>query len=124
MIERTADKPEDESIHIAPNELIEKTKRDIIQYLISKQEKILREKEVELEKLVSEWGLIDKKRRIAKKALKKAKELKLASDKIALIKLDARQTKEQRKTCKSLLKQGQADVKNIKALIKLLDNII
>lgn len=109
---------------IAPNELIEKTKRDIILSIITKQEKILKVKEEEFDKLVIELGLIDKKRRIAKKALKKAKELKLDSDKIAMIKLDARQTKEQRKTCKCLVKQGRADITKLKALIGLLDNII
>jgi hypothetical protein len=124
MSDRTSVETEDQSINNATIELVEKTKREIILSVISKQEKILNEKEEELKRLMIEWGLTDKKRRIAKKALKKAKELKLATDKIALIKIENRQTKEQRKTCKSLIKQVQADIKNIKALIGLLDNII
>lgn len=109
---------------IAQNELIEKAKRDKIISIISKQEKILRKKEAELDKQLIELNLLEKKARLTKKALKKAKELKLGRDKITLIQLDVKQTKALRKTNKELTEQIQTDIKNMKALIALLETIV
>lgn len=109
---------------IEQNELIEKAKRDKIKSIISKQEKILRKKETELDKQLIELNLLEKKARLTKKALKKAKELKLGTNKIALIQFDAKQTKTLRKTSKGLTEQMQSDIKNIKALIELLETTI
>jgi len=109
---------------IAQNELIEKAKQDRIKSIIKKQEKVLSKKEGNLDKLLTDQDLLTKKRKLAKKAMKKAKELKLGSDKIGLIKLDLQQTTELLANCKNLVEQEKADIDNIKSLIDLLETTL
>lgn len=109
---------------IAKNELIEKAKRDKIRTIVRKQEKVLAKKEADLNKLIADFDMLTKKRKLTKKALKKAKELKLGTDKIALIKIDMKQTKEMLKSCKNLVEQEESDIKNHKSLIDLLESIL
>ncbi len=109
---------------ISKNELIENATRAKIRTIISKQEQVLEIKEENLNKLMADFDLHTRKRKLTKKALKKAKELKLGTDKMDLIKMDLKQTKEMLKSCKARVEQEESDIKNQRRLIGLLETIL
>lgn len=106
---------------ISQNELIEKAKRERINSILSRQEKV-REKRTEiLERLRQELEVVNKKRMLAKAALKKARTQKLDSSRINLIKKELYQAKEARRHCKKLISEEKKTLSNISQIIDLLE---
>jgi len=107
---------------ISQSDLIERAKQEKLQMVLQKQIGIFERKTEILDRLILEMELIKKKRRLAKKAMKKAKDNKLSKDKFKLIKTHLSQTTEARQHCKQMINQEQKNLKSINAIINLLEN--
>ncbi|MFP4470551.1 MAG: hypothetical protein ACLFPE_07700 [Bacteroidales bacterium] len=105
---------------ISQNELIEKAIRDRINSILVRQGKVVEKRTEILARLEQEFEVVNKKRKLAKAALKKAKSQKLDSGKIDLIRRELGQAKEARRHCKKLIREEKKTLKNIRNIIDLL----
>jgi hypothetical protein len=109
---------------ISQNELIEKAKLERIRALLEKQIRIYERKTEICERLEKEMVLLKKKQKVAKAALKKAREVKSGKPVIELIKTDLSYIAEAKIRCKEMKRAEKKDLDRIGSLINLLDSAI
>ncbi len=106
---------------ISQNELIEKAKRERVEAILAQQERVREKRREILERLKQELALLNKRRDLARLALKKAKAAKLDDDRIALILHERNQARQARRHCKNLIAEEKKALKNIANIISLLE---
>lgn len=107
---------------ISQNELIEEAKQERVRALLEKQIRVYERKSEILDRLEKEMKTLKSKRRVARAALKKAKEQKLDKDVTRLIKTDIGYIDEATDRCKEMIRTGRKEIKKIGSLINLLDS--
>jgi hypothetical protein len=97
---------------------------DRIKALIFAQKTELEGTQLTLDQMMRDMEELKKRRKIAKKALKRAKLNKLGKNKISLIADDLKAIKEDRLLLKALIKEKSQQTENLERLIALLETLI
>ena len=107
---------------ISQNELIEQAKQERVRAILDKQIRVYERKSEILERLDKEMATLKTKQKVAKAALKKAKDVKLDKKVTGLVKTDIGYINEAIDRGKEMIKTERKDVKKIASLINLLDS--
>jgi len=103
---------------------IESTCREQVKALILAQQNELVSIQLTFDEMLRDLEELKKRRKIAKKALKKAKLDKLGKKRIDLIADDLSAIKEDRRLLKAMIKEKTAQAENFERLISLLETLI
>jgi hypothetical protein len=108
----------------SPETAVESACCERIKALILAQQNELNSLQLTLDQMMRDMEELKKRRKIAKKALKKAKLNKLGKNKISLIADDLNAIKEDRRLLKAMIKEKSQQTENLERLISLLESLI